>query len=129
MTAKLILEGDSIHGDRLITVEITPGSNLFKEDDLILPLFNGWSRATGDVLNADQRPFFRVARHQKNESAKDYVSRLNEVAVKISKLNQWHLTMRSRTTDEDDVIMDQILWLNNLPSHEYSNLTKLPFLS
>lgn len=115
--------GENHCGDRLITIEIPLGTNLYKHEPDYLPLFAGWSHPSGSTVTSDDIQAIRPARLQEGESVRVYLTRLKEYRDKLANLDQWFLTLRSRNQDEDQVILGQMKALNDLPFGTFLKVT------
>jgi hypothetical protein len=106
-------------GQRLITFEIPQGTNLFKAEPSILPLFNGWAGCLGDTLLRSVQKELGLAR-KAEESSSSYFQRLQKDY--LWNLNKWFLTVRSRNWEEDSQIALQMDFLNSMDKGAFLEL-------
>lgn len=119
---RIVTEGENHCGDRLITIEIPRDSNLYKYEPEYLPLFAGYSWPSGGTVQAGDLHAIRPDRLKQGESIKDYLFRLKEYSQKLAILDQWFLTMRSRTPEEDRTILGQVAMLNGMEFDHFQSV-------
>jgi hypothetical protein len=117
-TVRIVEEGTNLQDRRLITVVVSPDTNLFKADEDRLPLFAGWSNPSGDTLLQYESQYIRP--RQNGEDGKAFIKRLQEYATKIRDLNQWYMTLLSRDEEEDVIVLDQMEMLNALTPERFA---------
>ena len=121
---KLYEVGKTLMGGRVLGIDVSKGSNLFKVSEEDLPLFNGYRTVSAATL-----PFYERKKHFPKQSSfgntRDYLEKLKEVSEMLRSIDMWDLSIRSNDEAEDEVIIGQLRWLNRLSPEEFIRITRL----